>query len=181
MNKAFLKNIKFLIFLFVALDIVVAFGIYEVEQMIQTKDTEIKEYLQELERKSRGSQNLKEALARVRNTKITMSDYNRYIFHSGNELNLITDLENIAIKNKINQKIESSNLDNITNNTVILTLRISGTYSNVLNLLADLENYNYFLQINSLDFNPVYSLKDPNNAEGSLVELRLILNLYVNP
>ena len=181
MNKAFLKNIKFLIFLFVVLDLVIAFGIYKVESMIETKDTEIKEYLQELERKSRGSQNLKEALARVRDTKITMSDYNRYIFHSGSELTLITDLENIAIKNKVTQKIESSNLDNITNNTVVLILRTSGTYGNVLNFLADLENYNYFLQINSLDFNPIYNLKDPNNAEGSTVELRLTLNLYVNP
>ena len=79
-----------------------------------------------------------------------MTDYDRYIFHSGNELNLITDLENIAIKNKVAQKIESSNLDNITNNTVVLTLKTSGTYSNVLNFLADLENYNYFLQMKKI-------------------------------
>jgi len=181
MNKNFLKQIKIFIFLFVFLDIAIAFGIYEVEQLIQTKDTEIKTYLQDLERKSRGSQNLKEALAKVRSTKITMNDYDRYVFHSGNELVLIKDIEDIAIKNKVTQKIESSNLDNITNNTIVLTLHSSGTFANILNFLADLENYNYFLQINSLDFNPIYNLKDPENAVGSTVELRLTLNLYVNP
>lgn len=181
MNKDFLKQIKFIIFLFLLLDAVAAFGVYKIQAMIQTKDGEIKEYLQELERKSRGSQNLKEALNQVRNTKITMSDYTRFLFRPGNELTLITDLENIATKNKLTQKIESSNLDKITDNNITLTLRLSGNYSNILSYLADLENYNYFLQVNSLDFNPVYNLKSPDSAEGSSTELRLILNLYVNP
>ncbi len=181
MNKNFLQQMKVAIFLFILLDGMIGFGVYKVETMIQEKDKEIKDYLHELERKSRGSQNLKEALERVRNTKITMSDYSRFIFHGGNELTLITDLENIAIKNKVTQKIESSNLDNITDNMLTLGLRISGTYSHALNYLMDLENYNYFLQIKTLDFNPVYNLKDPNNAANSAVDLHLTLNLYVNP
>lgn len=181
MNKNFLQQIKIVIFLFLLLDGVIGYGIYKVETMIQTKDKEIKDYLQDLERKSRGSQNLKEALERVRNTKVTMSDYERYLFRSGDELSLITDLENIANKNKVTQKIENSNLDNITNNTIALSLRVYGTYNNALNYLMDLENYDYFLQIKSLDFNPIYDLKSPDNSANSSVDLRLTLNLYVNP
>jgi len=181
MNKNLLKQLKIAIFLFILLDGVLAFGVYKVETMIQAKDQEIKNYLQDLERKSRGSQNLKEALEQVRHTKITMSDYEKYIFRAGNELNLITDLENLAIKNKVVQKIESSNLDNISNNIITLTLRLNGTYSNILNYLADLENYNYFLQIYSLDLNPLYDLKDPENSANSQTDLRLNIKLYVNP
>lgn len=181
MTKDFLKQLKLIIILLLLLDGLAGFGIYKVENMIKTKDQEIKNYLNELERKSRGSQNLKEALERVRSTKLTMSDYEQYLFHSGNELSLITDLENIANKNKIVQKIESSNLDNVTNNTIILSLRITGAYNSVLNYLMDLENYDYFLQIKSLDFNPIYDLKAPDNAANSSVDLRITLNLYVNP
>ncbi len=181
MNKNFLKQTKFLIFLFLLLDVLIGYGIYTAENMIQTKDREIKEYLTDLERKSRGSQNLKESLENVRNTKITMSDYDKYIFRAGKELDLITDLENIAIKNNVTQKIETSNLDKITNNTITMTLRITGKYIKVLEYLTDLENYNYFLQINSLDFNPIYDLKNPDDSDNSLVDLRLNLKLYVNP
>ena len=181
MNKNFLQQIKIVIFLFLLLDGVIGYGIYKVETMIQTKDGEIKDYLQDLERKSRGSQNLKEALSRVRSTKITMSDYSKYIFRAGNELNLITDLEKIAAKNNVLQKIETSNLDKITNNIITISLRVDGTYTNVLGYLADLENYNYFLQINSLDFNPIYDLKDPNTSSGGSTNLRITLKLYVNP
>lgn len=180
MNKNFLTQTKFIILLFLLLNILVGFGIYKAQESIRTKDVEIKEFLSDLERKSRGSQNLKESLKNVRNTKITMLGYDKYIFKTGKELELITDLEKIATKNKITQKIESSNLDNITNNTIIMTLRINGSYVETLNYLIDLENYNYFLQINSLDFNPVYDLKDPNNFENSNVDLRLTLKLYVN-
>ncbi|HRY36705.1 MAG TPA: hypothetical protein P5230_02375 [Candidatus Magasanikbacteria bacterium] len=180
MNKDFLKQLKVIILLFVLLDGAIGFGVYKVEKMIQAKDQEIKNYLQELERKSRGSQNLKEALARVRNTKATMNDYEKYLFRSGQELDLITDLENIAAKNKINQKIESSNLDKISDNTITLNLRASGSYKNILSYLADLENYDYFLQITSLDLNPVYDLKNPDNSVGALTDLRISLKLYVN-
>ena len=181
MNKDFLKQLKVVILLFVLLDGAIGFGVYKVEKMIQIKDQEIKNYLQELERKSRGSQNLKEALARVRSTKITMSNYERFIFRSGNELDLITDLENIAIKNNVTQKIESSNLDKINNNTITLSLRASGSYKNILGYLADLENYDYFLQVTSLDFNPIYDLKNPENSSGMITDLRVNLKLYVNP
>jgi hypothetical protein len=180
MNKNFLQQIKMIILLFILIDGVVALGVYKVETMIQTKDGEIKDYLQELEKKSRGSQNLKESLEHVRSTKITMSDYNKYLFHGGNELALITDLENIANKNKVAQKIESSNLDNVTDNVITINLNVSGTYSHTLNYLMDLENYNYFLQIRTLDFNPIFDLTDSNNAASSTVDLRLTLNLYVN-
>lgn len=181
MNKDFLKQLKVVILLFVLLDGAIGFGVYKVEKMIQAKDQEIKNYLQELERKSRGSQNLKEALARVRSTKVTMSNYERFLFRSGNELDLITDLENIASKNNVTQKIESSNLDKINDNTITLNLRTSGSYKNILGYLADLENYDYFLQVTSLDFNPIYDLKNPENSSGAVTDLRVNLKLYVNP
>ncbi len=181
MIQIFLQRIKLTIFLFLLLNGLAGFSIYKLETMIQNKDKEIKEYLSELERKSRGSQNLKEALEQARNTKVIISGFEKYLFKSGNELNLITDLENIAQTNKVTQKIESSNLDKIVNNTIFLTLRISGTYTDTLNYLMDLENYDYFLQIKTLDFNPVYDLKNPESPEGARTDLRLTLNLYVNP
>ncbi len=181
MNKNFLKQIKLLIFLFILLDGIVAFGVFKMETMIRAKDKEIRNYIQEMEEKSRGSQNLKEVLDQVRYTKVTMSDYKQYLFSPGKELDLITDLEKIAIKNQSALKIESSNLDKITNNTIVMSLRFTGKYPDVLKCLADLENYNYFLQITSLDFNPIYDLANPESSENSKSDLRLSIKLYVNP
>lgn len=180
MTKDFLKQIKFFILLFVLIDGAIIFGIYKIEDMIRQKDKEIRVYIQEMEEKSRGSQNLKEVLNQVRHTKVTMSDYRQYLFSPGKELDLITDLEQIAIKNNAVLKIESSNLDKITNNTITLALRFSGKYTDTLSCLADLENYDYFLQITSLDFNPIYDLTNPTSAENAKTDLRLNLKLYVN-
>ncbi|HNU96274.1 MAG TPA: hypothetical protein PKH95_02610 [Candidatus Magasanikbacteria bacterium] len=180
MNKNFLKQIKFLILLFILLDVAIGFGVYRMEKMIKAKDGEIRDYIKDMEEKSRGSQNLKEVLDQVRQTKVTMSDYERFLFRSGKELDLITDLEKIAIKNKTILKIESSNLDNITNNVISLALRFTGNYGDVLKSLADLENYDYFLQITSLDFNPIYDLKEPESAQNAKASLRLTFKLYVN-
>lgn len=180
MNRDFLKQIKVLILLFIILDGAIIFGIYKTENMIRIKDGEIRKYIQEMEEKSRGSQNLREVLDQVRHTKITMSDYAQYLFSPGKELDLITDLEQIAAKNNSSLKIESSNLDKITNNTIIMNLRLNGSYPNILKCLADLENYNYFLQITSLDFNPIYDLVNPGSSENSKTDLRLSIKLYVN-
>jgi transcriptional regulator of heat shock response len=162
------------------MDAAIGFGIYKMEDMIKNKDREIRDYIKEMEEKSRGSQNLKEVLTQVRQTKATMSDYERFLFRPGKELDLITDLEKIAVKNKTSLKIESSNLDKITNNVISLALRFTGNYGDVLRSLADLENYDYFLQITSIDFNPIYDLKEPESAQNAKVDLRLTFKLYVN-
>ena len=97
----------------------------------------------------------------------------QHIFRRGDELKLITALENIAAKNKVSQKINGSNIDKVNAPTINISLSISGKYSNVLNYLADIENMRYFISAPQAQ---MYSTVDPSSkTETTYMNLELAL------
>lgn len=134
---------------------------------------EIRAYL---EQKYENTKNMRASKQKIEEIKIAAAEYPNFLFKTGNELSLITTMEDIAAKNKIKQKIENSNIDKITDQQIKISLNIEGTYLNVLNYLTDIENLNYFLNVRQLNFTPGAGATDKNSPAS----LRLDLSLFVN-
>ena len=129
-----------------------------------------------LERKYESVANLKRSAKKIDELNDETLYFGQYLFRRGDELKLITALENLAVKNKVTQKIESSNLDKITGSRLTLTLALSGPYTQVLNYINQLEKINYFVIIEGLQLSPASTLTGPTNS----VNARLNLSLYVS-
>lgn len=129
-----------------------------------------------LEKKYENVIHLRSAVKNITAVKETVASFTGHIFHAGEELKLITELENIAARNHVTQKIDSSNIDKITDNRISIGLSASGNYRDLLRYLADLEQSPYFLNIEDLIFSPAGERAGDPASAG----LRLNINLYVS-
>lgn len=109
--------------------------------------------------------------------KETMPDFYPFLFKSGDELKLITYLENLALKHDLTQSISGSNLNAISNNRVSIALNLNGSYTDILKYLSELEMSDYFINVERLQITPVFP-KGSDVLAG--VNLNLTLSLYVN-
>ena len=139
----------------------------------------IGEEISKLNKRNLSTENLRDSLALVKEVGQNSEEYERYFFNQGEELGLITDLESIALKNFLYQKIINSNLDNYTNNQIDISINISGSYLNILNYLTDLESYRHIISIQKIEFQPESS--SAVNPEQLPANMRLQISLYVNP
>lgn len=140
---------------------------------LNSQTAQIRAYL---EQKYENTRHLRATKQKIEDIKAGAEQYPNFLFKAGNELTLITALEDIAAKNKIKQKIENSNLDKITNQQIRLSINAEGSYLNLLNYLADIENVNYFLNARQFNFTPGANAADKNSPAS----LRLELSLFVN-
>lgn len=130
-----------------------------------------------LEKKHERTRNLRSSLKQIAEIKKETADYGRHLFRSGNELYLITTLENIANKNSVAQRINGSNLDNITANRLTMSFSLTGNYANILAYLNDLESLPYFINTTRVFIAPG---AERNGAANQTV-LNLDISLYVSP
>jgi hypothetical protein len=147
-----------------------------VTRSINVRNIAIREEITKLDKRHLSAENLRANLAQVKEVGAQVVNYDKYFFSKGNELQLITDLESIAAKNKINQRIITSNLDNYQNNSINIEIGATGDYADLLRYTNDLENYKYFLIIEKMDFQPT-----GRSAEQNTASLRLNISLYAQP
>jgi Tfp pilus assembly protein PilO len=100
----------------------------------------------------------------------------KHLFKSGRELEFITLLENLSPKYKLDQKINSSNLDDPNKKALRFNLIISGSYKNALRYLNELENLPYFIKLENISLTPT----GQNLEKDSTVRLVLDISLYVS-
>lgn len=132
-----------------------------------------------LEKKFESSKHMRTAVSRVEELQVIVNDYPQYLYQAGNELELITTLENIATKNKVQQKIASSNLDQTNIKKIEIAMNISGEYKNVLKYLSSIEAAKYFLNIEKVQVTTAGA--NPNDTTTTnQANLYLELSLYVN-
>jgi hypothetical protein len=111
--------------------------------------------------------------------KISSADFYPFLFRAGDDLKLITFLENLSTKHNISQTITNSTLDKInTSHIVSVSMNINGNYTDILKYIADLEASDYFIYINEMQFTPSFS----RNSEPvqNLANLSFTIELYVN-
>ncbi|MFA5061604.1 MAG: hypothetical protein WC526_00440 [Patescibacteria group bacterium] len=158
--------------------LIIAFGIFWPTtyyiQKINDQTSQLRAFLEE-----KYQQTLRSRVTRKRLTEIksTLPDLQSHIFKKGNELQLITYLENLSAKHKLTQAINNSDLDKITNNKITIAMTLSGDYLNILNYTTDLESSIYFLNIEQFQITPVFTR---NGDLTSQVSLNLTLGMYVS-
>lgn len=173
------KNILMYLLVSAVLNAILGVAAIIVWGKIGARSTEIKNQITSLNRRTLSTENLRDNLEKIKIASEQISDYGQRIFPSGDELQLITDLEAIAASNKIVQQITSSNLDNYGNAAVNIVLSANGSYTNVLEYMADLEKYRYLLSINKIELTPT-SLSPVDSAQTA-VNLRINISLYAKP
>lgn len=138
----------------------------------------IEEEITKLNKKHLEIDNLRDNLQQIKNIDEDISIYEKYLFTKGNELDLIEDLENLAIANKVTQKIVTHNIDNKKSEILEITLSIDGLYSNAIKYLYDLENYDYFINIERIELLPKISTALETSLNNPSVNMRLKISLY---
>lgn len=143
---------------------------------LNDETTTLKNYL---ERKYESTTNLRSSIKKIEEIKLAVNEYPQYFFKPGDELVLITALEDIANKNKVTQKIENSNLDQKASNSIRVSLSVNGEYEKTLKYLSDLEKLNYFINVEKLQLTSA-GAKPGQSVSSTPTNLYLDFSLYVN-
>lgn len=137
-------------------------------------NSETEKLRQYLEKKYEANHSLLNSKEKIEKMKDNTKDYESYLFFKGDELKLITSLEDLATDFHLQQKINSSDLDKSSGDFVRINVTLSGNYHNLLQYITALEKQNYFIHSENLQFFSGYSLID-NNKEAAVLNLDLLL------
>lgn len=127
-----------------------------------------------LEKKYNIAKSMQRTRKEIEKIEMLSANYNSYFFQLGDELRLITDLEDIANNNHVQQKIENPNWPNTADHDITIRLSVSGEYLQLLNYMNELEKTHYFFNIGELHLTP------SSGSNPKLAVLNLTLFLYVN-
>lgn len=141
---------------------------------IKGLNTETESLRQYLEKKYEANHTLSSSKQKIEELKIATADYENYLFFKGDELKLITALEDLATDFKLSQKINSSDLDKPSGDYVRINLTLSGNYQNLLQYFSALEKQKYFIHTENLQLFSGFTLLD-NNKEAAVLNLDLVL------
>ncbi len=110
--------------------------------------------------------------------KNSSANFYPFLFKSGDELKLITFLENLSAKHNITQTINNSTLGTAGGNQIAnISMNLSGNYNDILKHIAELEASDYFIYISQMQFTPAYAR---NGEVTPTTNLSLTVELYVN-
>lgn len=131
-----------------------------------------------MEQKYEQSLRLRVTKKKLEEIKVSSENFHSFLFRPGDELKLITFLENLSAKHKITQGITNSTIDKIGNKQMAsISLNLNGNYHNALKYIAELEASNYFIYIKKMHLMPMYS-RSGGYEEAS--HMSITIELYVN-
>lgn len=140
-------------------------------------DRQTYELMVYLEKRYQSVARIRVSMRNFETIKEDIEDLNSRIFHAGDELKVITTLEDLSVKHKLTQKIESNELGNGANKNINFDITLDGTVKNLLSYLAELENNKYFLHVGHLQLTPIFSRK---GEVADTAKLNINLVLYAN-
>jgi Tfp pilus assembly protein PilO len=158
---------------------IIIFGVL-VPTLLHIKKTSQESYKLRLLLEENYQQSLNSRITRKKLEEIrgAVSNFDNFIFKSGDELKLITFLESTAAKHNVTQSINSSNLDKIgPSHIAAISLNLKGDYHNILEYIADLETANYFINIEQLQLTPEFTKE---GEPSSIVNLNIATETYVS-
>ncbi len=159
----------------VILLIIVGFILVPTIRAIYEADKETYNLRFYLEQRYARSANAKVSVKKIAEIKDQLETFDDHLYSLGNELALITLLEETASKNKLGYKVLSSNLDAITDKKITFSISVSGSYTNVLRYITALEGVPYFISINRLTMS---SASDRNRPTEQLINATIEMSLY---
>jgi Tfp pilus assembly protein PilO len=173
-KKAFTSIIIFLVSALLIIGVVIVPTVRYILEL----DRQANELRNLLEKKNEQAVHYRSTLKQVEKIKDEAPNFSSYFFVAGDELKLVTTLEELAIHNAVTQRIDSSNIDNITDQRVLISLTVSGDYDKVLTYLSDLEHLPYFITVTRLNLFPIAD-KLNRAAQSKQVSMSLDVFLYV--
>jgi len=151
-----------------AIVVIVFFIIPNINKIINISES-ISENEARLEELQQSGQNKQETLEHYNIVKENLPQLRELIPNAGEELAFITDLEGLATKNNIQQKINISIDEGASkiNNLSLLPFQLvlDGNYYSLLSYLRDLEISQYYLNIEIIQINKTTSSLSPLNSE----------------
>jgi Tfp pilus assembly protein PilO len=161
------------------LTLIIIFGIF-VPALNYIKNTADESYKLRVFLEQKYEQSLRSRITRKKlgEIKDSLSKFDPFLFKSGEELKLITFLENLSAKHNISQTISNSTLDKVTSGRIAsVSMGLSGNYNDILKYIADLETADYFIYVNQMQFTAA-STKTGETTQNT--NLNLTIELYVN-
>lgn len=174
------RYILLTILLFSANALLIGGALYTAKKIMKNSET-LGAVIVKLDKKRLSTVNLRDNLNQIKEVDQKVASYDRLFFTQGQELLLITDLENMATKHGVTQKISSPNLDNYANNRIDIVMNVTGPYISVLKYMHELETYKYLLAIEKIVFQPSGSAVVAGSASEQMAALQLTLSLYAQP
>ena len=105
-------------------------------------------------------QSLKHSTEECNKIKNQISELKNIFLAKGDELRLITNLENLASQNNVSKEINIQENKSDTNSEKIsVDLHVVGTYSNLINYLQSIESLDIYVDFKSLNFSVGNNLK----------------------
>lgn len=144
---------------------------------IQQSNQEMYDLRVYLEKKRERSSKARSAVKQLEQIRDKVAGLDVYIYKSGEELQLITMLEDLANRHAITQRITNTNLDKVTNQRVTMALNLTGSYQRTLEYLRDMERAPYFISINRMVMTSFVDRSKPGVEPQ--VSLDLEFSLYV--
>lgn len=147
--------------------------LYPTIKIIMSLGSEISEIQQEVEEKYDLSQKLRRSLQEIDQVEKNTSQYAKAYIRRGDELSIITALENMAIENNIDQTINITFVENqpTDKNALAQYYRISfvnnGYFSDQISYLDSLNKLPYYLIIQNIN------LEKRNKKAGEINSLTL--------
>lgn len=177
MKFTFERKIIGLVIVFGILTAAVIGGvIWPTTSFIRDLDADTNNLKTYLEQRYDNTRRLRVSLRHMSEIREKVNGYDRHLVQAHDELSVITELEKIAAARTVVQKIENSNLDT-PHDQLRLSLLVTGSFSDVLNYLVDLERMDYFI-------NPETLVLSQDQTEGkpeanNQTSLRLTVSVYV--
>jgi len=149
------KKIYFTFGTFICLLLVSVFIVYPSIKEIKKISNQINEQKEKLEKFYMEGCFLKPTKNQYEKIEPQIAELSKIFIHENQELDLITNLENIASKNNLKQKIELKELKEDTKTqakyeTLPLTIKIIGNYLNCIKYLIELEALNFYINIDEI-------------------------------
>ncbi|MFA6486458.1 MAG: GspMb/PilO family protein [Candidatus Magasanikbacteria bacterium] len=170
------KVISLVIAMAIAVAVILLGVIYPTVRYINRINQNTLELRQYLEKRLESVKRMHSSREKINEIKEPVERFNENLFFAGDELKLITELENLANHHRVEQKIENTNLDQANKQQINITLVTTGPYDTLLRYLADLEAENYFLNVTKIN----WSASGGVDQKQLMTQMHIELNLYVS-
>lgn len=133
--------------------VIVFFAIIPAVKDIKKIKYDIQAERMDLEEKYLKGQSLRNLSEKLKKVEEKTDLLNNVFIDKKENFQFITNLENLAERNKVSQKINLSKFNNETDayETVPVKISAQGAVSNILSYIRDLENLDYYLNIYNLE------------------------------
>lgn len=141
----------------------------------------IREQRLELDKIYQQGRSLKIALAQYQEVKPKISVLSNVYVKPGEELQIITTLENLADKQNIQQDLKASAGPDSNALSLPLQLQATGSFNNIIGYLSALEAMDYYLNTTTLRISLASSKLGANLDSNSQITALLITNAFYEP